>query len=139
MKNLFGIFALVGLICTQVVFAQNGDKIFKTATAKEHTATNINALTSEQIAKENTLQLSEKLALNVSQTNAIAAINLETSERAMHLRSTLRSTNIDAFKTQLTALYAKRDADIRAVLTQSQTANYNATKAQMKAARNNAE
>jgi hypothetical protein len=36
MKNLFGTFALVGLICTHVVFAQNGDKIFKTATAKQH-------------------------------------------------------------------------------------------------------
>jgi len=139
MKNLFGTFALVGLICTHVVFAQNGDKIFKTATAKQHTATSENTLTSEQIATENTKHLSEKLALNIAQTNAIAAINLQSSEQAMHLRSTLRATNVDAFKTQLKALYSKRDADIRAILTQTQTANYNAAKANMKSLRDNAQ
>ncbi len=139
MKNLFGILALVGLICTHVVFAQNGDKIFKTATAKEHIATTSeNAITSEQIAEKNTLRLSEKLALDVAQTNAIAAINLETAEKAMELRSTLRSTDVRAFKTQLTALYNQRDADIRSLLTQNQIADYNATKADMKALRDNA-
>ena len=82
--------------------------------------------------------MSEKLALDVAQTNAIAAINLETAEKAMELRSTLRSTDVRAFKTQLTALYNQRDADIRSLLTQNQIADYNATKADMKALRDNA-
>ncbi|MGB1205418.1 MAG: hypothetical protein ACPG5B_07225 [Chitinophagales bacterium] len=139
MKNLFGTLALVGLICTHVVFAQNGDKIFKTATAKQHTATMENVLTSEQIAADNTLLLSKQLTLNANQTKTIAAINLETAEKAMHLRSTLRATNMSAFKTQLTALYTERDANIRSILTQNQTASYNTAKANMKALRSNAE
>ncbi len=127
MKKLFGILAIGALVVASQFSAMAGgndaNKVRKAGVVKSVEATVTQSSVTEQATKQ-TKQISSRLALTPAQTAEIAEINLSTINTINDLRTNVRDTNINAFKTQVKAAYKSRDVAIKAVLSPTQKASY---------------